>query len=70
MLKKYVLVLSATLLTLAAYVEAPAQTGIIINPDAVDYPLIRSTPYTITKRRSIRDDIRRAAMAESHRDPR
>ena len=70
MLKKYFLVLSATLLTLAAYVWAPAQTGVIINPEAVDYPLIRNTQYRFTKRRSIRDDIWRTAMAESHRDTR
>ena len=49
MLKKYFLALSAILLTLAAYLEAPAQTGIILNPDAVDYPLIRSTPYRSRK---------------------
>ncbi len=49
MLKKYLLVLSATILTLASYVWAPAQTGVIINPEAVDYPLIRSTPYPSRK---------------------
>ena len=49
MLKKYLLVLSATLFTLASYVWAPAQTGVVINTEAVDYPLIRSAPYPSRK---------------------
>jgi hypothetical protein len=49
MLKKYFLALSATLLTLTAYAWAPAQTGVIINPAAVDYPLTRNTLYPSRK---------------------
>ena len=49
MLKKYFLVLSATLLTLGSYICAPAQTGVIINPEAVDSPLTRNTQYQSRK---------------------
>jgi hypothetical protein len=49
MLKKYFLALSATLLTLTTYAWAPAQTGVIINPAAVDYPLTRNTLYPSRK---------------------
>ncbi len=33
----------------ASYTGSFAETGIIVNPDAVDYPLIRSTPYPSRK---------------------
>jgi hypothetical protein len=45
MTRKYFLVLLISLLTLASYEWAPAQTGVIVNPEAVDYPLARNTLY-------------------------
>ena len=49
MIRKYLLVLLISLLTLALYEWAPAQTGVIVNPEAVDYPLVRPTPYPARK---------------------
>lgn len=49
MIRKYLLALLISLLTLALYEWAPAQTGVIVNPEAVDYPLVRPTPYPARK---------------------
>jgi hypothetical protein len=49
MSNKYFLVLTVTLLVVASYAWASAQTGVIINPHGVDYPLTRTTRYQSRK---------------------
>ncbi len=49
MIRKYFLVPFILFLTIVSYEWAPAQTGVIINPEAVDYPLIRGTQYPSRK---------------------
>ncbi len=49
MIRKSFLALFISLLILASYEWAPAQTGVIINTEAVEYPLTRNTTYPSRK---------------------